>query len=73
VDKSHLLHLVLDFRLFLLANRVCNFVKADHSQVRVSHYLATLARVERHFKLWVGSGPEDILHLLELDQIVTPS
>ena len=49
---------------------MCSFVKMERSQVRVSRHFANLARMERCSELWVGSGPEDFLQLLELDRCV---
>jgi hypothetical protein len=73
VDRSPLFNLVSDIKSLLSASRVCLFVKVERSQVRVSHHLASLARVERLLNIWFGAGPEDVLQLLELDRCVTLS
>jgi hypothetical protein len=44
----------------------------EQSQVRVSHFLVNFARIEHHTAVWLGSGPEEVLQLLEHDRIVTP-
>ena len=70
VDRSPLLHLVSEIKFLSSISSVCSFVKMERSQVRVSHHLANLARMERRSELWVGLGPEDFLQLLELDRYV---
>jgi hypothetical protein len=70
-DRLPLLHLVSDIKRPASQDRVCTLVKVERSQVRVSHYLANLARVEQHTQLWLGSGTEDALQLLESDINVT--
>ena len=70
VDRSPLLHLVSDVKHLCSGSRECSFVKVERSQVRVSHHLANLARMERRSEIWTGSGPEEILQLLELDRCV---
>jgi hypothetical protein len=51
--------------------RECVFVKAERSQVRISHGLANFARLEHHSATWLGSGPEAILQDLDHDRLVT--
>ena len=48
-----------------------SFSTRDRSQVRVSHCLASLAKAEHRTDMWLGSGPDDILHVLEHDRFVT--
>jgi hypothetical protein len=45
----------------------------ERSQIRVSHNLANLARVDLSTAFWLGSGPDAILQILEQDRRVTPS
>jgi hypothetical protein len=51
--------------------RICEFVKVKHSHVRVSHYLANLARAECRTFIWLGSGPDDTLQMLDHDRFIT--
>jgi hypothetical protein len=41
--------------------RFISFVEVDHSQNRLSHYLANLARAEYQTMVWLGLRPESIL------------
>jgi ribonuclease HI len=72
-DRSSLLHLVSELKFLCSSSRVCSIVKVERSQIRVSHHLANLARVERRSEFWLDSGPVDILQLLEQDRSVTLS
>lgn len=73
LDRSSQVNLVSDIKYLFSCIRECSFVKVERSQVRVSHHLANLARVERRSEVWIGSGPEEIIQLLELDRCVTLS
>jgi hypothetical protein len=53
-------------------DRVCNFVKVDRGQVRVSHCLANWARTERQTLFSFGSGPDVFLQELEQERLVNP-
>jgi ribonuclease HI len=64
-DRSSCVHLVSEIKYLSSHDRVCVFVKVERSQVRVSHCLANLVRTERCIATWLGSGPEDVLHILE--------
>jgi hypothetical protein len=70
-DRLPLLHLVSEIKRLASQDRVCTFVKVEHSRVRVSHYLVNLVRVEHRTQFWLGSGTEDALQLLESDHSVT--
>jgi ribonuclease HI len=72
-DRSPLAFLVSELRLLASHERVSVFVKVERSQIRVSHNLANLARVDLSTAFWLGSGPDAILHILEQDRCVTPS
>jgi hypothetical protein len=69
--SSLLLHLVEEIKLLMNGDRNISFVKVDRSQVRVSHCLAKFARAEAQTDMWLGSGPEYVLEVLELDLLVT--
>jgi hypothetical protein len=71
-DRSPLLHLISEIEHLASQVSNCVFVKVERSQVRVSHYLANMARVERRSETWLGSGSEDVLQMLDLDICVTP-
>jgi hypothetical protein len=70
-DRSPLFHLVYEIRALANQGRICTFVKVERSQVRVSHFLANFARMEHRTAVWLGSGLEEVLQLLEHDRIVT--
>lgn len=72
-DRSPLMHLVQEIKSLSSLDRTCNFVKVDRSQVRVSHCLANFARAENRTVVWLGSGPDIMLHELELEHLVTLS
>jgi hypothetical protein len=62
------------YPFYNLINKIsskCDFVKGERGHVRVSDSLARLARVQLFSMTWLGSGPEDVLHLLELDCSLT--
>jgi ribonuclease HI len=71
-DRSPFLFWIAELLALVNQGRVCTFVKVERSQVRVSHILANLARVERRTATWLGSGPEVVLQVLDHDRIVTP-
>jgi hypothetical protein len=60
-DRSPLVHLVSDLRVLFSHERISDIVEVERSQVRVSHNLATMARVDRCTVIWLGSGPDVIL------------
>ena len=70
-DRSPYLHLVHDIRVLASHFSACSFVKVDRSQVRVSDALANFARVQNCTNLWLSSGPDEILRLLDFDRNVT--
>jgi ribonuclease HI len=57
-DRSPLMHLFMELKSLASLERICSFVKVDHSQVRVSHCLANFARVEFQTSVWFGTGPD---------------
>jgi hypothetical protein len=71
-DRSPFLHWVNEIKSLASILCQCRFVKVERIQVRVSDFLANLARLQRQSMIWLGSGPEDVLQLLELDRSVTP-
>jgi hypothetical protein len=71
-DRSPFVFWVAELRALVSRDRICNIVKVERSQVRVSHVLANFARMERRTATWLGSGPEDILQLLDFDRLVIP-
>jgi ribonuclease HI len=70
-DRSPFFHWVDEIRNLANQNRQCVFIKVHRSQVRVSDFLANIARLQHCNALWLGSGPEDALQLLDLDRSVT--
>jgi ribonuclease HI len=71
-DRSAFLHIITGIKNLASSTRVCNFVKVDRRQVRVSHCLANWARTECQSLLSFGSGPPVFLQELELERLVTP-
>jgi ribonuclease HI len=71
-DRSPFLHWVNEIKSLASILCQCRFVKVERIQVRVSDFLANLARLQHQSMIWLGSGPEDVLQLLELDRSVTP-
>jgi ribonuclease HI len=69
-DRSSVLFWVDELKALVNQDRVCKFVKVERSQVRVSHVLANSARAERRNAIWLGSGPEAVLQLLDHDRLV---
>lgn len=65
------LNIVSEIKLLANNDRVCNFVKVDRSEVRVSHCLANFVRTERRTFVWLGSGPDVVLQELERELFVT--
>jgi hypothetical protein len=43
----------------------------ERSQIRASHNLANMARVNHKTVIWLGSGHDDILQILENNRFVT--
>ena len=72
-DRSPYLHIIDEIKRLVFAGRVCNFVKVDRGQVRVSHCLANWARTELRTLVMFGSGPEIFNRELELEQLVSPN
>jgi hypothetical protein len=72
-DRSPLLHLVSELKFLCSSSRVFSIVKVERGQIRVSHHLTNLAKVESRSEFWLDSGPVDILQLLEQDRSVTLS
>jgi ribonuclease HI len=70
-DRSSCVHLVSEILNLARQSRVCDFVKVERSHVRVSHCLANYARAERRTSFWLGSGPKNVLQVLENDRLVT--
>jgi hypothetical protein len=66
-----LVHLVSELRTLFCHERVFDLVKVERTQVRVSHNLANLARVDRTTFTWLGSGPDVVNQFLEQDRLVT--
>jgi hypothetical protein len=73
LDRSPFCNLINEIRHLASLSSKCDFVKVEQGQVRVSDSLARLARVQRLSMTWLGSGPEDVLQLLELDCSITLS
>jgi hypothetical protein len=71
IDRSLLVHLISELRILSSHERVSDVVKVERSQIWVSHNLANLARVNHQTVFWLGSGPDDILQILENDRLVT--
>ena len=72
VDRSPYLHIIFNIKRLASAGRICNFVKVDREQVRVSHCLANWARLEHQTVFMFGSGPDIFLRELELEHLVNP-
>jgi hypothetical protein len=60
-DRPPLVHLISDLRVLFSHERVSDIVKVEHSQVKVSHNLASMARVDHCTVTWLGSDPDVIL------------
>jgi ribonuclease HI len=58
MDRSPYLNIISDIKLLARQSRFCKFVKVDRSEVRASHFLANLARVENRTEFWFGSSPD---------------
>jgi ribonuclease HI len=71
-DRSAFLHTISGIKRLASNDRVCNFVKVDRGQVRVSHCLANWARTERQTLFSFGSGPDVFLQELEQERLVNP-
>ena len=65
--------MISEIKLLASGDRVCKFVKVDRGQVRVSHCLANLARAENLSMFWLGSEPEVVLQVLEVEPSVIPT
>jgi hypothetical protein len=72
-DRSPLVHLVSDLRVLFSHERISDIVEVERSQVRVSHNLATMARVDCCTVIWLGSGPDVILQEFQQDRLVYPN
>ena len=70
-DRSAFLHIISEIKFIAGSDRVCNFVKVDRGQVRVSHCLANWARTENITAFWLGSAPDIIQELIAVP-LVTP-
>ncbi|CAM0872041.1 unnamed protein product [Alopecurus aequalis] len=73
LNRSPLMHIFSEIKRLSSRNRICNFVKVDRMQIRVSHCLANFARAERQTDIWPGSGPDIMLQELKLERSVTLS
>jgi hypothetical protein len=71
-DRSPFLYWIAEVKNLVNQSQVCSFVKGDRSQVRVTHFLANLARVEHCNNLWLGSESEAVLRILGNNRLVTP-
>jgi ribonuclease HI len=69
-DRSPFLHSISEIKELASGSRLCNFVKVDRSQVRISHCLANLARAENITQFWLGSSPECVAHALVDESLV---
>jgi hypothetical protein len=71
-DHSSFLHTISGIKILASNDRVCNFVKVDRGQVRVSHCLANWARTQCQTLFSFGSGPDVFLQELEQERLVNP-
>jgi hypothetical protein len=65
-NRSLLLHFVSQIKFLASQRSECSFVKVERSQVRVSHDLANLARLENLNATWLGTDLKLSLRLLTL-------
>jgi ribonuclease HI len=63
-DRSPFLHSISEIKVLASGSSVCNFVKVNRSQVRISHCLANLARTENITQFRLGSSPECVTQAL---------
>jgi ribonuclease HI len=66
-DISRFGHLVAEARTFSSSNRIVSVSKVSRSQNIASHELAKFGRLQDRTAVWLGSGPEEILHLILQD------
>ena len=73
MDPSPFLNIISDIRLLTIQDRVIMFVKVDRSEVRISHCLAKFAKSEERTGVWLGSGPDVVIEVHDVELSVIPT
>jgi hypothetical protein len=68
--RSPFLHSIAEIKVLASGSGVCSFVKVDRSQVMISHCLVNLARADNITPFRLGSGPECVVHALDVESLV---
>jgi hypothetical protein len=71
--RSPYMNIIADIKFLASQDRVCNFVKVDRSEVKVSHCLANFARAEHRTEFWLGSSPDVVIQELDRELVVALS